>query len=114
MVRRHVNFATHLAVFFVGDDMLDLDEGYTGVVQFAFGIQPFFNNNDGTAWGSASGDKIGENDGDDMFPDNALVQQQRVHPPGDRQHDDRFDSLAALQSDRVQLHGDRHHSHDPA
>jgi hypothetical protein len=59
-----------LAVFFVGDDMFDLDEGYTGVNQFLFGVMPFFNQNGGGAYGSASGDKAGEFDGDNFRPDN--------------------------------------------
>ena len=61
----------NLAVFFAGDDMFDLDEGYTGINQFLFGVMPFFNNNDGSAYGSASGDKGGEFDGDNYRPDNA-------------------------------------------
>jgi len=60
---------SHLVVFFEGDDMFDLDEGYTGVNQFLFGVMPFFNNNDGSAFGSASGDKAGEFDGDNYRPD---------------------------------------------
>jgi hypothetical protein len=60
---------SHLAVFFEGDDMFDLDEGYTGVNQFLFGVMPFFNENGGTAFGSASGDKAGEFDGDNYRPD---------------------------------------------
>jgi hypothetical protein len=60
----------NLAVFFVGDDMFDLDEGYTGINQFLFGVMPFFNENAGTAYGSASGDKAGEFDGDNYRPDN--------------------------------------------
>lgn len=60
----------NLAVFYVGDDMFDLDEGYTGINQFLFGIMPFFNENDGSAYGSASGDKAGEFDGDNYRPDN--------------------------------------------
>jgi hypothetical protein len=63
----------NLAVFFVGDDMFDLDEGYTGVNQFLFGIMPFFNENSGTAYGSASGDKAGEFDGDNYRPDNVAL-----------------------------------------
>ncbi len=55
----------HLATFMVGDDQFDLDQGYTGVLQFLFGIMPFFNENGGGAYGSASGDKGGEWDGDD-------------------------------------------------
>lgn len=60
----------NLAVSFVGDDMFDLDEGYTGLNQFMLGIMPFFNENSGAAYGSASGDKAGEFDGDNFRPDN--------------------------------------------
>jgi hypothetical protein len=60
----------NLAVFFVGDDMFDLDEGYTGVNQFLFGIAPFFREGGGTPYGSASGDKAAEFDGDNYRPDN--------------------------------------------
>jgi len=56
----------NLAVFFAGDDSFDLDEGYTGINQFLFAIMPFFNQNGGGAFGSASGDKAGEWDGDDF------------------------------------------------
>ncbi len=63
----------NLAVFFVGDDMFDLDEGYTGINQFLFGVMPFFNENAGTAYGSASGDKAGEFDGDNYRPDNLAL-----------------------------------------
>jgi hypothetical protein len=63
----------NLAVFFVGDDMFDVDEGYTGVNQFLFGIMPFFNNNNGTAYGSGSGDKAAEFDGDNYRPDNVAL-----------------------------------------
>ena len=63
--------ASHLAVFFQGDDAFDLDEGYTGVNQFLFNVAVFFNQNAGTAYGSASGDKMGEFDGDNYRPDSA-------------------------------------------
>lgn len=63
----------NLAVFFAGDDMFDLDEGYTGINQFLFGVMPFFNENAGTAYGSASGDKAGEFDGDNYRPDNLAL-----------------------------------------
>jgi hypothetical protein len=46
--------------------MFDLDQGYTGVNQFLFGIMTFFNQNSGAVFGSASGDKAGEWDGDDF------------------------------------------------
>jgi hypothetical protein len=61
----------HLLVSFVGDDMFDADEGYTGINQFLFGIMPFFNETDGGAYGSASGDKACEFDGDNYRPDNS-------------------------------------------
>lgn len=64
----------NLAVFFVGDDMFDLDEGYTGINQFLFGIAPFFKQNDGAPYGSASGDKGGEFDGDNFRPDAVALQ----------------------------------------
>jgi hypothetical protein len=63
----------HLMVSFVGDDMFDVDQGYTGTNQFLFGIMPFFAENDGGTYGSAGGDKAGEFDGDDNdHDDNAL------------------------------------------
>jgi len=55
----------HLAAFFVGDDSFDVDQGYTGVNQFLVTFQSFFNQNDGTLFGTASSDKMGEFDGDD-------------------------------------------------
>jgi hypothetical protein len=60
----------NLHVAFAGDDMFDVDEGYTGVNQFLFAVMPFFNENDAGAFGSASGDKGGEFDGDNYRPDN--------------------------------------------
>ena len=42
----------NLAVFFAGDDSFDLDEGYTGINQFLFGIMPFFNDNFGGSFRS--------------------------------------------------------------
>jgi hypothetical protein len=62
----------HLVVGYVGDDSLDVDEGYTGTVQFALSITPFFNEYDcanasctgGGLYGTASGDSAGEIDGD--------------------------------------------------
>jgi len=63
----------NLAVFFAGDDSFDVDEGYFGVNQFLFAVMAFFNENDGTSFGSASGDKAGEFDGDNYRPDNAAL-----------------------------------------
>ncbi len=56
----------NLHVAFAGDDTFDMDQGYTGVNQFMFGIMPFFNEDDGGSFGSGSGDKGGEWDGDDF------------------------------------------------
>jgi len=57
----------NLHVVFAGDDSFDLDQGYTGTNQFLFAIMPFFNDNAGGPFGSASGDKAGEWDGDDFL-----------------------------------------------
>ena len=69
----------NLAVLFVGDDMFDLDEGYTGVNQFLFGIMPFFNQNGG-GLRQPSGDKAGEFDGDD-FAEVGAVEREPLGPP---------------------------------
>ncbi|MGH0035579.1 MAG: hypothetical protein ACQGVK_11195 [Myxococcota bacterium] len=66
--------AKNLHVAFVGDDVFDTDEGYTGVNQFMFGVMPFFNENDGDPFGSASGDKAGEFDGDNDPNVNVRIQ----------------------------------------
>jgi hypothetical protein len=63
----------NLHAAFAGDDMYDVDEGYTGVNQFLFGIMPYFNENDAGAFGSASGDKAGEFDGENFRPDAAAL-----------------------------------------
>jgi len=55
----------HLQVIFAGDDQFDADQGYTGTNQFLVGVLPFFNEGDGTNFGSSSGDKGCECDGDD-------------------------------------------------
>ncbi len=55
----------HLSVAFAGDDMFDVDQGYSGVNQFLYTHMPFFNQNGGGLFGTASGDKVGEFDGDD-------------------------------------------------
>jgi hypothetical protein len=72
----------NLVVEFVGDDMFDVDEGFTGVNQFLFGVMPFFNetaDNDPNTpgvqvlpFGFGSGDKAAELDGENYRPDNAL------------------------------------------
>jgi hypothetical protein len=63
----------NLVVSYVGDDMFDVDDGYTGTNQFLFGVMPFFDENDGQAYGSASGDKGMELDGDNYRPDNVAL-----------------------------------------
>jgi len=56
----------NLHVLFAGDDQFDLDQGYTGVNQFMFAVMPFFDETLGDSFGSASGDKGCECDGDDF------------------------------------------------
>ncbi len=56
---------SHLAVTTVGDDAVDVDQGFTGVNQFIWIVQPWFGETGGTDFGSASGDKMCECDGDD-------------------------------------------------
>jgi hypothetical protein len=56
----------NLVVAFAGDDSFDADQGYTGVNQFLFAVMNFFNENDGGLFGTGSGDKACEFDGDDF------------------------------------------------
>jgi hypothetical protein len=56
----------NLMVSFAGDDTFDLDQGYTGSNQFLFGLMNYFRENGGTNFGTSSGDKAGEWDGDDF------------------------------------------------
>lgn len=73
----------HLIVTFAGDDSFDMDQGFTGFNQFGFVVMPFFFENDGGKFGSKSGDKAGEWDGDDsvkevgstgaIAPDNVAI-----------------------------------------
>jgi len=56
----------HLSVTFAGDDSFDIDLGYTGVNQFLFNIHTFFDLDSGGAFGTSSGDKAGEWDGDNF------------------------------------------------
>lgn len=57
----------------IGDDSLDIDQGYSGNIQNAIVLQTFFNENAGTAFGAASGDNIGEWDGDDCAGCNVQI-----------------------------------------
>lgn len=58
--------SSRLVALHIGDDSIDLDQGFTGLGQFAFVVMPFFNENNGDSFGSSSGDKAGEWDGDDF------------------------------------------------
>lgn len=62
----------HLQVVFAGDDQFDVDQGFTGTTQFMVAILPFFNEGDGTNFGSSSGDKGCECDGDDFDLDSGI------------------------------------------
>lgn len=53
---------------YIGDDSFDLDQGFTGVGEFWFAMMPTFNEDNADAFGSKSGDKCGEWDGDDYVP----------------------------------------------
>jgi hypothetical protein len=53
----------HLVTAYAGDDQFDLDEGFTGALQFVFTIMPFFNEDNGNVFGVESGDRLGEWDG---------------------------------------------------
>ncbi|MEM9177152.1 MAG: hypothetical protein AAGC67_18215 [Myxococcota bacterium] len=57
----------------IGDDALDIDQGYSGNIQNAVVLQTFFNENGGTDFGAASGDNIGEWDGDDCAGCNVQI-----------------------------------------
>jgi hypothetical protein len=71
----------HLVVSYVGDDSLDVDQGYTGVNQFSLSISPHFNQHDGNFFGSRSGDKAGEWDGEDC-PNCNLAGMDSLSPLG--------------------------------
>jgi hypothetical protein len=68
----------NLVVSHVGDDSLDVDQGYTGINQFAFVVMNQCDLNNGGVFGSFSGDKGGEFDGDDFAPD-APAEQRCVN-----------------------------------
>lgn len=56
----------NLVISYVGDDSLDLDQGYNGSIQNVLAISTFFNQDNGTDYGNGgSGDALGEWDGDD-------------------------------------------------
>ncbi|MFQ5416564.1 MAG: hypothetical protein ACE5FL_05870 [Myxococcota bacterium] len=56
----------NLVLSYVGDDSLDLDQGFDGSIQNVLSISTFFNQDSGVAYGNGgSGDAAGEWDGDD-------------------------------------------------
>jgi hypothetical protein len=74
----------HLLCSYNGDDNFDTDEGYTGINQFALLVMPFFRastqdidpvagGHQADEFGSASGDKGAELDGDNYRPDNTTL-----------------------------------------
>ena len=65
--------ARNLVTGMIGDDSLDIDQGYNGNIQHAVIVQTFFTENDGGAFGAASGDNMGEWDGDDCDPCNIQI-----------------------------------------
>ena len=69
--------SNHLTVAYVGDDLLDMDWGFTGSVQFVFTLATFFNQDSGLVTNPgipASGNKMGELDGDDYNADDPPLQ----------------------------------------
>jgi hypothetical protein len=67
--------AKNLVIAYVGDDSLDVDQGFTGTVQGAFTLSTFFNQDNGADFGTGgSGDRAGEFDGDDC-PSACGIQQ---------------------------------------
>lgn len=65
-------------IAFVGDDSLDIDEGYTGTIQNALMLQLFFKEDDNGTVGTVNGDKIGEWDGHDCGEFNCNIQIDQV------------------------------------
>lgn len=65
--------ARNLVNSMIGDDALDIDQGYNGNIQHALVAQTFFTENDGGVFGAASGDNMGEWDGDDCDPCNIQI-----------------------------------------
>ena len=65
----------HLSLTYIGDDALDIDQGYHGDVQFVFVVMTNFTQSDGTHYGSKSGDKACEWDGDD-WDEGSTVQEK--------------------------------------
>ncbi len=67
---------------FIGDDTFDLDQGYTGVNQFLYGVMPTFDTAIGASYGSRSGDKGCECDGDDYEEGGNVATRYAPFAPG--------------------------------
>jgi len=63
----------NLVTGMIGDDSYDIDQGFSGNIQHAVLLQTFFTENDGGVFGAASGDAMGEWDGDDCDPCNIQI-----------------------------------------
>jgi len=66
----------NLLLAYVGDDNLDMDQGFNGSIQNVLAVSTFFNQDSGADFGNGgSGDALGEWDGDDDGDGNVNVQQ---------------------------------------
>ena len=73
--------ARNLVTGMIGDDSLDIDQGFNGNIQHALIVQTFFTENDGGAFGASSGDNMGEWDGDDCDPCNIQIDNVSFNSP---------------------------------
>jgi hypothetical protein len=69
----------NMVATFIGDDSFDMDQGHTGNHQFLLAVMPFFDTESGSAFGSASGDKGCECDGDDYRPGGGVTAPENVN-----------------------------------
>ncbi|MBY0399514.1 hypothetical protein K2X89_04415 [Myxococcota bacterium] len=65
-------------IAYVGDDSLDIDQGYTGSVQNVLITQLFFREDDNGVIGTVNGDAIGEFDGHDCGEFNCNIQIDQI------------------------------------
>lgn len=65
--------ARNIVTAMIGDDALDIDQGYNGNIQHALVVATFFTEDDGGVFGASSGDNMGEWDGDDCDPCNIQI-----------------------------------------
>ena len=85
----------NLSLTFIGDDSTDTDQGYAGNNQNVFIVMPFFKENGGDNFGSKSGDKAGEWDGDDSVLE-FKISGTKYYRPGDSAVGDRVSFLGDL------------------